>query len=165
MRASVLILGMLLGTAPALAFDNEPIGFRGINWGTPIEGAIANLTLEQTKGDLTRYSRTGDQMTVGEAKLQFVGYEFYKGLFKAGTMISEPGYTQEMIATFRAQFGPGNQLNYLIQDFEWFGPQTTILLACSSIRRTCVASMSSAVLDAEDRADRAKAAAGAGKDF
>lgn len=164
-RASVCVLAGFLGAVPALAYQNEPIGFRGINWGTPVEGAIADLTLEHTEGDTTRYSRAGDQMTIGEAKLRSVWYEFAKGRFSSGVVMSEEGSNRAMIAAFRAQFGQGFKRNRFIDDYLWSGAQTNIFLSCSSVRRTCMAQVSSSVLDAEDRADRAKAAAGAGKDF
>ena len=95
-KAGTALLLLLLGT-PALAFDNEPDGFRDIPWGASpdsVEGLRPDM---QTTGDfesvardegltlkgfpLESYVRPSDKMEFGDAEMARISYQFYKGRF------------------------------------------------------------------------------------
>ena len=64
---------------------SNPDGFRGIKWGTEISTLKDLEKVEQDKssdGDLVWYTRKGDTLAIGEAKLENIFYSFWMGNFE-----------------------------------------------------------------------------------
>ena len=82
----VLLLSFLiLPSFEAIAFQNEPDGFRGIKWGTNIKN-LRDMQLYGDFGDEKFYTRKNDKLKIGEAKLEKITYIFNKGRL-GGVMI------------------------------------------------------------------------------
>ena len=62
----------------AIAFQNEPTGFRGIAWGTPLSAVQSQMRpLGATPaGQDQAYVRIRDNMTIGGAMLEKILYKF-----------------------------------------------------------------------------------------
>jgi hypothetical protein len=63
-----------------LAYQNEPDDFRGIKWGTSVEG-LSDMALILDGGDLKAYARNRDKMMIADAKIDSLHYIFYKDQF------------------------------------------------------------------------------------
>ena len=64
---------------------SDPDGFRGIRWGTEISTLKDLEKVEQDKSsdsDLVWYTRKGDILAIGEAKLENIFYSFWMGNFE-----------------------------------------------------------------------------------
>jgi hypothetical protein len=64
---------------------SDPDGFRGIKWGTEISTLKDLEKVEQDKStdsDLVWYTRKGDTLAIGEAKLENIFYSFWTGNFE-----------------------------------------------------------------------------------
>jgi hypothetical protein len=65
---------------------SEPVGFRGIRWGTEISTFKDMEKVEQDKSsnsDLVWYARKGDTLAIGKAKLETIFYSFWMGNFES----------------------------------------------------------------------------------
>lgn len=71
----VLFLALSLG---AFAFQNEPQGFRGLEWGDPPTEDMAFWDLVE---GLDLYILPGEKLSLGEAKLEIITYCFYEDRF------------------------------------------------------------------------------------
>jgi hypothetical protein len=165
MRALIFSLALL--PTIALAFKNEPTGFRGIEWGAPIEKFKDELVPGQTPAPgIAFYQRKADKMAIGEAELSRITYIFYKGLFQQAMIRTAEGiqHHRALREAFVAQFGPGDQPNRYIERWFWSGSQAMILLNCSR-GAYCTASLMSRQLYEQEQRDKKAAAEGAKKDF
>lgn len=164
---TVLPALVLMMCGAALAFQNEPTGFRGIAWGTPFSAVSSQMTPVPggTKGIL--YLRKGDAMKLGGARLDSVVYEFYRGVFSAVMLVSsnDPDARVAINAAFTAQFGHGVLPDDLSDDRLWQGAVGGVFLTCSPINESCTALIRSTKAVAQRHADEAAAAARAKKDF
>ena len=90
------IAGIFLLSAAqcALAFQNEPKGFRGIDWDTDFANVEGEMFLAEDT-QIKFYTRRDDKMTIGGAELARLTYGFYEGKF---------GYV-----FIHTKLGPGNQ--------------------------------------------------------
>lgn len=162
-RRALLLLGFLAASA-ASAFENEPDGFRGIEWNAPVESAGELVAVDRDKR-LAVYRRRADRLSIGEAELRSIHYSFYVGRFQGVLIESKPGTENKaaLRAAFHGLFGEGHRRNQFLDHWVWAGEKALISLDCS--RDTCTAGiMSKEVLDAV-RQDREAAAADAKKDF
>ena len=161
MRSTVLVF-LILSICPALGFQNEPKGFRGIVWGTSITKLGAEMKAVETDPDTVFYRRAGDRLTIGDAQLEEIVYGFYKGQFSTVVIDASDAQKNALHDAIEAQFGPAPKLEY--KDFwAWEGATTTITLGCNAIR--CNAIIFSVALVKQEKADAAKAAKKASKDF
>jgi hypothetical protein len=65
---------------------SEPDGFRGIKWGTEISTLKDLEKVKQDKSsnsDLVWYTRKGDSLAIGGAKLENIFYSFWMGNFES----------------------------------------------------------------------------------
>jgi hypothetical protein len=151
---------------PCYAFQNEPSGFRGIEWGATIEQAKNKLTQIGQEGKFSIiFRRPDDKMSIGDAELESIRYKFYRGQFSGVYIISKPSTSRAIMQTFRTQFGPGAQPNQYIERFLWDGATSFIFLDCVTFESSCKALIASTALRKIEEADKAAAAAGAKKDF
>jgi len=153
----------------AIAFQNEPTGFRGIAWGTPLSSVQNQLRPvgATPAGQDQAYVRIGDDMTIGGAMLEKILYKFHDGVFSEAFIVSQkgPSNTGAMIAAFTAQFGEGGRPHRLADDYIWQGAQSTIFLTCHSGLHPCLAFVQSTTALTRQNAEKAAVAAGAKKDF
>src|SRR5215471_8841101 len=159
---------ILLPTS-AIAFQNEPEGFRGIAWGTPLSAVQNQLRpLGATPaGQDQAYVRIGDNMTIGGAALEKILYKFHHSGFSEAFIVAQkgPGNGAAMIAAFQAQFGEGRRPHRSSDDYIWEGATSTIFLTCHGGSHPCLAFMQSTAALAQQNAERAAVAVRAKKDF
>ena len=91
---------------------SEPVGFRGIEWGTDIStlsGMVSEFSYYE--GGQT-YTRKNDDLTIGGAKIKKIEYDFWQGKFIEVRVDAEDytNFVDLKEATFE-KFGEGD-LNY-----------------------------------------------------
>ena len=147
-RMLIVILGILLMVnvtfgqlirqgAVELKPGSEPDGFRGITWGTDIS-TLKDMTLVLAiDDDVKRYQRKGDVLRIGEAKLDHIHYEFWKGKFYL-VEIEAQGIENwnDLKRTMFTRFGegqnmPGEEENRL-ESYRWEGEKTAIIMIYDS---------------------------------
>jgi hypothetical protein len=80
---TIFLIGCFASTRPSKP-RSEPDGFRGIKWGTEISTLKDMEKIEQDKSsniDLVWYTRKGDTLAIGQAKLENIFYSFWMGNF------------------------------------------------------------------------------------
>lgn len=161
-------LWMLL-PAVCAAFQNEPTGFRGIAWGTPLSAVQSQMRPlgAPAAGQDQAYVRTGDSMTIGGAALEKILYKFHNGAFSEAFIVAQkgPSNTAALIAAFRAQFGEERKAHQSMNDYIWQGPTSIVFLTCKVPSHGCLAFMESTAAYAQQSAEKAAVAARAYKDF
>jgi len=82
---SLLLIGCSASTRSS-RLRTDPDGFRDIKWGTEISTLKDMEKVEQDKSsnkDLIWYTRKGDPLTLGKAKLENIFYSFWMGDFES----------------------------------------------------------------------------------
>ena len=167
----LLLLGACTGAGglaePSIykPFPNQPTGFRGIEWGTPLSAVQSEMIPfgEASPGVGQAYERKGDAMTLGGATLTHV----YNGGFSRVYLISvkRPDQTAAMIAAFTAQYGEGDKPNQFMDDYLWNGDIGSAYLSCSAITYECSGFVASTAAMQQEKVDKAAAAIRGKKDF
>jgi hypothetical protein len=129
--AGVVLSVALAGTA--VAYENEPSGFRGLNWGTPFTQLRNDLTLVERDGpELLYYTRANDLRRFDRFNVERVYYEFFSGRLVGGWIWFHP--TQDRSALQQAlvsRFGPAER-GEKIDDRHWAGAVTDVDLLCDT---------------------------------
>ena len=154
-----LLIGVILLLPTFVwAFQNEPSGFRGHEWGTPYESMAKTLELVEDS-DVKIYSKPGDKLTFGNAELSALVYGFYDNKL-ALVMMRSKGSTngQALLKAFETEFGYSNNPNIQSERYMWFGLITGIVLSCNSDMSQCTGLLHSVELTgAKLKADVEKA--------
>jgi len=82
---NIFLIGCFASTRPSKS-PSEPDGFRSIKWGTEITTLKEMEKAEQdksSKSDLVWYTRKGDTLAIGKAKLENISYSFWMGNFES----------------------------------------------------------------------------------
>jgi hypothetical protein len=120
------LMGFL--STPAISFQNEPKGFRDIEWGSNISG-LADMSMFFSQRDIKLCSRKADKMAIGDAALDKIVYVFYKDQL-TGIIISFHSLStfHALKATLFEQYGEGEQSDPLKEKYFWAGETTIIRL-------------------------------------
>jgi hypothetical protein len=170
---SIFLIGCFASTRPSKP-RSEPDGFRGIKWGTEISALKDMEKIEQDKSsnpDLISYTRKGDTLAIGGAKLENIFYLFWMGNF-ASVSIDFKG--DENFETLKKelleQFGstvrseePRKKRHKRVgiepskrgvtdSFYAWWGKNTNILLSYSKDRHMGTLDFSSTSITEERRA-------------
>jgi hypothetical protein len=150
-------------------FQNEPTGFRGIEWGTPLSAVQTEMIPygDPPPGGGQVYERKNEKMTLGGATLAHVFYRFYEGGFSGADLFSVERADQPaaMIAAFRAEYGEGNRPNEYEDDYLWTDDVGSVFLHCNSITYECSALIASTAARQKEKDEKANAAEAGKKDF
>lgn len=169
MISITVAVGLWVLPTVAIAFQNEPTGFRGIGWGTPLSAVQSQMRPVggTPAGQEQAYVRIGDGMSIGGAALEKILYKFHDGGFSEAFIVAQkgPSNAAAMIAAFRAQFGEGRRPHRSADDYIWQGTTSIIFLTCHTGRHACLAFMQSTAAFAQQNAEKAAAAARARNDF
>ena len=159
----------ILPPTVAMAFTNEPTGFRGIAWGTPLSAVQSQMRPvgATPAGQDQAYVRIGDSMIIGAAALEKILYKFHNGGFSEAFIVVQkgPANAAAMVAAFRAQFGEGRRSHRSADDYIWQGATSIIFLTCHTGRHACLAFLQSRAAFVQQNAEKAAAAARAKSDF
>jgi hypothetical protein len=82
---SIFLIGCFASSRPSKS-RSEPDGFRDITWGTELAALKDMEKVEQNQSsnsDLVWYTRKGDTLAIGKAKLENIFYSFWMGKFKS----------------------------------------------------------------------------------
>ncbi len=115
---------------------SEPDGFGGITWGTDIttlsdmEYIWTDLNVEEIK----IYTRPGDDLRIGDAKLEWLGYGFWKGKFYDVRIHFKGSKNFANIRdTVFENFGSGYKPNTMMDRYTWPGSKTYMTLEYNGI--------------------------------
>ena len=116
---------------------SEPDGFRGIKWGTDIL-TLKDMTLVMAiDNDVKRYQRKGDVLKIGEAKLEYIHYEFWKGKF----YLVDIGFqgienSNNLKRSLFGRYGKGQNMpgegEKSVESYHWEGEKTTVIMICDA---------------------------------
>jgi len=117
------------------SYQNEPNGFRNLTWGTnfsQVKDQFSYYRIDLAYGGIDLYRRNGDDLHIGQSKLDFILYGFWKGKLSDVRIMSK-GYENwnNLKAAVFNQFGQVPRLypfDYL-EEYIWNGPITTIILS------------------------------------
>lgn len=131
MKQLLPALALLLGAAapPAAAQDaparpslkalEEKYGFRDARLEADTT-ALPGRELVDVGKNVLEYVRPADARNVGEAQLETIRYVFYKGRLESIVLTTEGARnSQALLATLRAQYGPGDKPNPYRQHYVW----------------------------------------------
>jgi hypothetical protein len=155
MGKNILIIAiLLLLPSSILAFQNEPDGFRGIKWGTDI-AALSGMTYESTDpswGGVKKYSRKGETLSIGAAKLTTIHYCFWRDKLSS-IEIKYKGYDNwtGLKNVLIEKFGMGGKPNRYMEHYIWFGPITAISAEYKELRRSGLVIMFSREIEAQQQ--------------
>ncbi len=148
----------------AVELKDQWEGFRGLKWGCRVPGGMIETDVS---GNVRTYSRKGDKLSIGAAKLMYITYGFYKGRLWA-VMIKVDGYSngKHFRDAVLATYG-GAQPNEFIDSWLINSPDKRVLggLAYNEVDETTTLALYYEPLAREKAADQAKAAKEAAKDF
>jgi len=155
------------------AFQNEPTGFRGIAWGTPFAAVRNQMRWLKNDDGYVIYTRAGDKLQIGNAKLTSIIYKFYRGAFAKIELESAHKYKDALYSAFWGKFGTpedGCPLGCI-----WDGAISFATVDCDVLgwETPCTASIESVMYEHKKKDDEAAAqhakdlkdAASAKKDF
>lgn len=177
----IIIFGWVLGSmlVSSLGFGQElsgdfkpgtePDGFRGIKWGQNIS-TVPGLKYVETypdHGGIQEYTRKGDKLKIGGAKLKTIKYRFWRNkLYSVAILIEGSANWAGLRDAVFEKFGQGNQSNEYIERYSWFGETTRMELKYSEILEEGYLCMSSKKMgDQTDAYDIQKAKEGVEKGF
>jgi hypothetical protein len=129
MKKVVLIFLFCLLPVSAFAFRNEPLGFRGIRWGTHLI-LLTDLKLYHDEGIRRKvYERKNDKLKIGEAELEKICYIFDFGRFDS-VIIHYASYLnhERLKKTLFEAYGEGQRPNESREQYYWFGVAVRIVL-------------------------------------
>ena len=129
MRKVMLILPFCLLPVSAFAFQNEPLGFRGIRWGTHLL-SLTDMKLCDHEGIRRKvYERKKDKLKIGEAELEKICYIFHFGRFDS-VVIHYASYLnhERLKKTLFEAYGKGQKPNESREQYYWFGVAVRIVL-------------------------------------
>jgi hypothetical protein len=146
------------GPAPGtLAYLDAKNGFRDLTFGDP---PTPEMDLVTDAGDLKTYVRPSDDLTLGGAQLQTIGYRFYKDCLYSVAIIAK-GYANgvAILEVLRQAYGKGEQPNQFLDEFLWRGRRVWVLYGRQRVTETTDVLWQSVPLDRERQAaekDKAK---------
>jgi len=134
----ILLMGGLATGQPArqsseFKSGSEPDGFRGIQWGTDIATLRDRVLVMTIDNDTKRYKRNEDTLKMGEVKLDYIHYEFWKGIFYLVDIEFEGAENwnnlrARMFATFGKGQNHSEEKEQLSAGYRWEGEKTTIIM-------------------------------------
>ena len=132
----------------------EQTGFRDIKWGTEISALTGMEKVEQEKSsnnDLVLYTRKGDTLAIGKAKLKNIFYGFWMGNFESVWIDFEGDDNFETLKNeLFEQFG---KVRESVKEFyAWGGKDTEMSLSYSKDRHNGILSIDSRKISEERRA-------------
>jgi hypothetical protein len=108
----------------SLAYLDAKNGFRDLTFGDP---PTPDMQLTEESGDFRTYVRATDDLTIGEAHLQFIAYRFYKNRFGAA-VVGTKGYANSvaLLEVLRQAYGQGDQPNQFLHQYFWHGSRVWV---------------------------------------
>jgi hypothetical protein len=119
----------------ALAFQNEPDGFRGIKWGTDIR-KLPDMVLLEREGDVKIYYRKFDKLKIEDVYVDEIVYRFCKNRFCAVHILFD-GFSNftKLKSVLVRQHGQGENQNRHLEKYFWLGANVNIDIEYNKVER------------------------------
>jgi hypothetical protein len=169
----IFLVGCFASSRPSKPSRSDPDGFRGIKWGTEISALRDMEKADQEKSsadDLVWYTRNGDTLTIGKAKLENIFYSFWMGKFYSVWIDFEGDenfvvLNKELLERFGKVHGPEEAMEKTQREvrrepsaikrpegfYAWWGKNTETVLSYSKERHKGTLTMNSTVISEERR--------------
>jgi hypothetical protein len=173
---TVFLIGCFASAQHSKPSRSDPDGFRDIKWGTEIAMLKNMEKVKQDKSsipDLVWYTKKGDTLAIGKAKLKTVFYSFWMGKFDSVWIDFEDDENFEtlkkelferfgkarapeapMEKTQRGARGEPSAMNRIEGFYAWWGRNTEVVLSYSRERHKGTLTMNSTMISEERRAYR-----------
>jgi len=124
---SLCLFGFAL---PIHAFQNEPDGFGGILWGTPINAVADRIEKRVPAGEMfSMVTLKNENLKLGGAELSTIQYIFRDGRFFSVLARTEKAANFEALKTHLFNtYGPPDQPNEKAAMYQWKGEITSMRL-------------------------------------
>ncbi len=140
-----LVLALSVG---AFAFENEPDGFRDLNWGDPPSEDMISSYYEE---DMAMYYLPEDKMFLGDVPLYLVGYFFFEDRFYGAALYFEGEENYDKVETIcRQRFGE-DEVEEGFYEMTWTSEKAFIFLSYDYIEEEGDLVISSAVITMEQQ--------------
>ena len=162
----VAVAFVVLSGVAFAGYQNEPNGFRGLEWGVELKDTKGLVFLNQ-QGALSIYSRKTDKMKMGEAQLILITYSFWHNKLLGVAMSTNGlGDWYALKETTKMKFGKSTKEHPFLEEYAWVGKITSARLTYNQFSEEGMLVMVSTKLSNEMSAyDEQKAKEGAEKDF
>ncbi|MBI4681352.1 MAG: hypothetical protein HY753_09185 [Nitrospirae bacterium] len=103
------VIFVLIMFKASYAFQNEPVDFRGIKWGSKAEEYqdLEIVKYRQNTNDYKVYERKNDKRKIGDVKIGFIEYKFYKNRFYEAIVDYDWDDRDALEKTLTAIYGKG----------------------------------------------------------
>jgi hypothetical protein len=163
----LLMVSMVVNGQNLKKLDDK-YGFRDAIFETPITAFndMVEMSDSSTIGMGRAYSRTSDDLKIGNAELESITYIFYDGKLST-ILIKTKGYsnTKAMYETFAQQYGRGYQSNRYIEEYTWWGKRASMNIKQNSATSDGTLLMWSKPMYEKQRKENAEAAKKAAADL
>jgi hypothetical protein len=171
---TIFLIGCFASARHSKPLRSDPEGFGDVKWGTEIAMLKNMEKVEQDKSsipDLVWYTRKGDTLAMGKAKLKNVFYSFWMGKFDSVWIDFEDdenfetlkkelferfgkvrGSEAPMEKTQRGARGEPSAMNRIEGFYTWWGRNTEVLLSYSRDRHKGTLTINSTMISEERRA-------------
>ncbi len=144
----IIALGPL--SAGAIELTEDPGGFDGRKWGTPV-GEMPPLVPLKSDGEFKTFSHDGPTPPIGEIATEAIQYRFYKERLESVTVRYRGDEThQKLVAYLANRFGRITSMKSTIVRYaDWQGPETLIAMKFDAVNSVGVLLFSSRALHME----------------
>lgn len=141
-RTALLVLAAALSLPAAglaVEMQNDPKGYSGIRWGTPL-GNSGDLKLTRTVERVSEFSLQNGLPLLGEAKVESITFICIDEQFARVTIRYKGAATHtQVLAYLQNLYGPldrtpGSMVRGMNQQFDWRGDETEVNVLYESVR-------------------------------
>ena len=147
------------------SYPNEPDGFRGIKWGTPLKNIKGMTYISADDSGQRFYVRKSDRLAIGDARLEAIMYVFWKGKLASAIFSFKGSHNMEIIAgVMKKRYGDPNREQDDVS--AWIGQTTSMTMKYSRVTEEGALLMTSEVANKKMKAAVARSIEkGAASDF
>ncbi|TGE22792.1 hypothetical protein [Hymenobacter metallicola] len=148
-----------------LAALDDKNGFRTYHFGDDVS-TIPGLKEVEKSGDTKYYTKTDENLKIGDADLHSITYGFYKGkLHYVVVRIKGIVDSRKVLAALETQYGSGYKSNRYLENYYWFGNKVNGTYDENSVTHDTTVSFSSVEIAKQKEEDAKAAAKKAGSDL
>lgn len=127
-----ILLSLIMLISMSFGADTE--GFRDFKWGSaPTKSMI--LDSKDIHTNSKDYRIKNDKLSIATARLNYISYSFHNNKFMSVMMgYKGLGNFQVLKETLESKYGSAYQPNQFIDDYYWFGGNSTIAISYSEIK-------------------------------
>ncbi len=127
----IAAIAIVCGAPAAVAMDNEPSDFFGIEWGAPIDKyrpELKALTEDEQSG---HYRRLADRPYFAGVEVRRISYHFYKGDFVSGTILTVGSNDlNRILSHLKDRHGAATTSNPRHRVHAWEGERAGVTVSC-----------------------------------